>query len=523
MHLWVDGAIVQNASSAFHAAELLATVLGHTAAADVAELGSIQVLELALQLPLEVADILEYLTFGRISLVFLENETLHDQLAQRPTFIKILRLLEDNVDRVRKIAIQNEDEKEDLEAVVALGDQILACVCDISLKITAPEDFTNDILVKQLRDWIQRQQGKLATCACLVLGNLARSDSVCELMTGVNAEGGTSCSPESPPTTPIHLDLLRTLKANSEKSLTHAALGFLSNLAHPRSNKETLGSAGAVEIAVSLISASAFESEVNLAVIRLVRQLLRDSFENSRRLLRPVLPELMHWFKAPSESPSLAATDAVSTDSSTADTHTSDVPQTFLSVFLQLNIKTDRLEIRMEIGRTVVCACRTFHSMSGQTEDVEESLAMFYKHSEVSRAVVSMVTQGQWPALRSEGWFGLGLMARSKDGARLLGYELKAEPFFAIIRTTMEQRQSSDTEEVTIKREDRENAIVLVHGLINNAVRTFRECDINSIAGYWADLNAQGDALDPRHRNMMLSLLNQHLKDVKPERTSSSI
>ncbi|KAK4997432.1 hypothetical protein LTR60_007752, partial [Cryomyces antarcticus] len=70
------------------------------------------------------------------------------------------------------------------------------------------------------------------TGACLVLGNLARTDEICIRMVEELQ---------------IHKPLVHILGNTSDARLSHAAAGFLKQLARPKENEETLRAAGTVK------------------------------------------------------------------------------------------------------------------------------------------------------------------------------------------------------------------------------------------------------------------------------------
>ena len=108
-----------------------------------------------------------------------------------------------------------------------------------------------------------------------------------------------------------------------------------------------------------------------------------------------------------------------------------------------------------------------------------------------------MVSQTQWPVMRSEGWFAMALAARTKEGSLAIDAVLEVSVLDALegtIRGTLGRplagpSRSVDAEEVTesetavthtpdpgvekgasVNAKDRENAVVLVNELLKNRV-----------------------------------------------------
>jgi hypothetical protein len=121
-----------------------------------------------------------------------------------------------------------------------------------------------------LRRWLSSPQLQLQVCACIMLGNLARSDDACE---------------EFVHTSQVHKPLIMVLANANDSQILHAALGFLKNLALPLKNKEALGDAGIFEVLPRLWLLDTLQ-QIQISSISLARQLVIGTFENVRRVVK---------------------------------------------------------------------------------------------------------------------------------------------------------------------------------------------------------------------------------------------
>jgi hypothetical protein len=79
-----------------------------------------------------------------------------------------------------------------------------------------------------------------------------------------------------------------------------------------------------------------------------------------------------------------------------------------------------------------------------------------------------MVTQTQWPVVRSEGWFALALLASTKTGAEAVIDCLQKIDGFSLIEQTLSAEEPASDKETDKDqwRKDRDNIVVLVQELL---------------------------------------------------------
>lgn len=281
--------------------------------------------------------------------------------------------------------VADEEEVKTLEQMRKNLNEVLA---DISALPEFGKYLQESPLPSTLRQWLSYSQPQLQVCACIMLGNVARSDAVCEEL--VHRDG-------------IHRPLILIIKSSSDSSLLHAALGFLKNLALPIRNKETLGDSGLFDLLPRLWALDTLQ-QIQFTSISLTRQLTIGTFENVRKVC------------------SRLSTDP---DSPAAS-------RTKLSLLIALFERTDVEPIKMEIARLITSVCRVFNSLGAgdrtPAEQEVDRVKFFSRHPDVGRPLGFMVSQTKWPVVRSEGWFVFALMARYPEGAKCIGdmlYDVK--------------------------------------------------------------------------------------------------
>lgn len=294
---------------------------------------------------------------------------------------------------------------------------------------------------------------QLQVMACVMLGNMARSDSACE---------------EFVHTCQIHQFLLAILTEANDSQILYAALGFLKNLAVPQHNKQTLGDSDLISILSRLWDMSTLP-QIQYSSISLARQLLNNSFKNVSRIC-------IH---------------------SSDDEDSPAYKRTRLSILIALFQKTDAEPIKMEIARLLAVICRVLTSPSQHIPNIEGRRKEFFDcHPDVRRPLGFMVSQKKWPIIHSEGWFVMALMARTSEGAIVVNdILLDTQVFQALVELLTKRYAVNDasmspadppvnggkqlegervkaspasTKGAEMTHIDRENALVLVSEVLRN-------------------------------------------------------
>lgn len=333
----------------------------------------------------------------------------------------------------------DETSKEEVSGIAQIRLKINNALAEVSASDLFADRYPLDSpLAQTLKSWIVAEEEQLQICACVMLGNLARSDEVCQVMVR---------------DLKIHEELIAVLESGSRGSVLHSVLGFLKNLAIAGDNRASLGEAGIIP-AVSRLWAFESVPQVQFMAASIARQVTISSMENIARLLAPL-----------SEDPDSPAHK-----------------RTYLSLLLSLFEKTDSAPIKTEIGRTVASICRTVTPKAHDGDEAAKLLLekLYTLHEDVARPVGAMITQTQWPVVRSEGWFALALMANNQPGCVAVVNCLHNEEVAMLLKKTLNGEVSasdasneSSEPNVTQLAKDRDNAFVLVQELLKNEVRLF--------------------------------------------------
>ncbi|EIT77747.1 hypothetical protein AO1008_01477 [Aspergillus oryzae 100-8] len=295
-----------------------------------------------------------------------------------------------------------------------------------------------------LRSWLQRTEDQLQICSCVMLGNLARSDEVCQAMVqDLN----------------IHRDLISIVKSDAKGAVLYAALGFLKNLAIAGDNRLHLGRAGIIP-AVSQLWEYETVPQVQFAATSIVRQVIIASVENVSHLLENFPGDEDH--------------------------------RTYLSQLLLLFEKTDSTPIRTEIGRIIASICRTLIPKSREQDEEADAILkrLFGIHSGIAFPLGAMISQTQWPVVRSEGWFALALMASSQPGSGTALECLEKMDLFPTLEQSLSAESLGSADEANKLQliKDRDNIIVLIQEILKQDPIQLSDSAKNTLRGL---LNSQ--------------------------------
>ena len=336
---------------------------------------------------------------------------------------------------------------------------IVLTLSDVSAlpEFTTRYSALDSALIESLIKWLSTSLPQLQLCSCIILGNLARSDDVCITMVSrLN----------------LHRDLILILRASSDMQVVHSALGHLRNLALPQENKNILGDAGTIEALARFWTSESLPQISHLAA-GVVRQLVNGSLANVRRLLASLSSD--------PESPAHS--------------------RTYLSLLLSVFEKSDEVTVKLEIARVVAAILRCIHSDHNLQPPARNDILhrLYSLHDNIGTPLGKMVSQSQYPIIRSEGWFAMALIARSQEGSAAIHGAISDVGIFSALEATVRgepslssgQRSStagtplgdvvsplsagtspgpSAQESQEMRVRDRQNAMVLVNELLHNGV-----------------------------------------------------
>ncbi|KAI0017989.1 armadillo-type protein [Xylariomycetidae sp. FL0641] len=229
---------------------------------------------------------------------------------------------------------------------------------------------------RTLRAWLEQSNAPVAlqSAACLALGNVARSDEVCTYL--VQKSG-------------IHEPLSNILAdpATTDAGLLHAVLSFLKNLSIPPANKPVIGKRLFEPHRLPRVwDTTTTQPQVQFDAVSLARLLLVQCVDNVRLIVAGKEP--------------------------------------LIASLLALHSSADQEPTKMETARAGAAVCRVLHTDASAVfpDGGEEKLQEFYaRHgAALASALLFLVTQPKFAALRSETLFVLALAARSAAGAGMV-------------------------------------------------------------------------------------------------------
>ncbi|KAK2626870.1 hypothetical protein QTJ16_004045 [Diplocarpon rosae] len=333
------------------------------------------------ELPVDMDD---FMALVNTAIAYLKYERYQKALISRGALDGTLAVLVDSYRRFDshsskpKLGAAKSSDQDGAKALSQMRTNFIQVLSDVS----ALSDFQETCPVtspfsSSLQRWLSSPHLQLQVCSCIMLGNIARSDTACEMFVHVSQ---------------VHKLLISILVDATDSQLLHATIGFLKNLAMPAKNKELLGDADLFDVLPRLWTLDVLQP-VQFSAISLARQLTVGNFNNVRRICK-----------------------RLSEDEETPYTHTK------LSLLIALFERTDVEPIKMEIARLVTSICRVLSTGVGRdTTEAEMSRVrnhFFTLHPDIGRPLSFMVSQTKWPVVRSEGWLVFALLARTPEGAQ---------------------------------------------------------------------------------------------------------
>ncbi|KAJ4305176.1 hypothetical protein N0V90_000707 [Kalmusia sp. IMI 367209] len=333
----------------------------------------------------------------------------------------------------------NPNETESDETSIILMVRLVNSVSALS----ATDSFVQNITLESRI--VQRLKTKLlspevtpsSVCACIVLGNLATSDSVCINM--VQKLG-------------LHVALNTILATRQEQAFLYAATGFMRHLTFPESNRPILGEAGLVQICCHLLTKE--DPSIRGEAAAILCKLVTNCFPNIRIVVFDTLPHNITLVQLP----------GVDTSAQPTILHHIVIQALVPSAPLP---STTMKNPMIELGRTLIAILR-YIRRPNQMEDVDNPAHHIFNTPAVARPIARLIRQRFYADARSEGLLGLGLVAQTQEGARCIVAEIEADNGLlgAIKEFAGDQRDAQKSNESAGR--DYQNAVVLIHGLSSN-------------------------------------------------------
>ncbi|OBT60035.1 hypothetical protein VE03_10305 [Pseudogymnoascus sp. 23342-1-I1] len=410
------------------------------------------IVEALLSLAISARDLDEFIAVVSSATKYLQHTRFQVALCSSTTLHATLRLLllsytryEENLDEADTL-----DEKENRRLCIWREDMSHVLSHISALPEFAASYLVNSAILLLLQNWLSSLRPQLQILACIMLGNLARSNEVCE---GFVHKSG------------IHKPLMNILATATNSRVLYYALGCLTNLAIPPRNKTELGKAGLLGQLPHLWSVHTLP-HIQSSAISLTRQLLIGNSPNVLRISAPL-----------SNDPDSPATE-----------------KSGLSALISIFMRSNADLARMEIARALATVCQVLASDTSPYKiNQTRRREVFERNRDIGVPLCFMLLQEKWPIVRSEGWFVLALLVHTDEGVQcvadimhdmdvfILVMELITKKTF-IERMTLPavvklagmspQQPEGETKEDETTRVDRENAIVLVSELLKRRAST---------------------------------------------------
>lgn len=253
---------------------------------------------------------------------------------------------------------------------------------------------------------------------CVILGNLAMSEDVCETMVS---------------DWHLHIPLIRILRNSTHSAFLYSALGLIRHLAMPELNRAVLGEAGLIDACARCLE-NTDDAAVRGEAAAVLRQTMANMLENVERIVTP---------RDAQEKTCLATLVSASLEPPTP------LPSTRMK------------NLSIETGRTIVTILRCLARCG--TNDAPDLRNKIFSNPRIALPLARLVRQHIYPDARAEGLLGLGLMAQSAEGAACVLAEMRDDDgVLDAIREVAEEKGGSGS------GREYQNGMVLLQALGDN-------------------------------------------------------
>ncbi|RCI16395.1 hypothetical protein L249_2608 [Ophiocordyceps polyrhachis-furcata BCC 54312] len=472
-----------------HVCRVLEMLVSQDGEPEVASPSTVDVLlRLASTLPVEIDDDDDddddiVFSLLELAVAYLANQAFQTSLISGPSmslFIQAFR-------RMHSLPIAEDPEQ--AARLKRLSSSLLTTLSELSSNDSFPAHHPPPSPVHQtLLSWIRHPDAPgLQSAACLALGNLSRSD---EASVGLVERDA------------IHLSLIHLLSdpAVGDPQLLHLALSFCRNLAIPLPNKTTLSPLLDPSCVPRILGLDSLP-QLQLPAVSVVRLLLLNCQPNVRRLCSSddsvsAIISLFHRSDAePTKAEAARCVVALCRALHTSPTAPSQILGSPSALTQAEDTSTSPTSPPSKSSPPTT-------TTTTNPDDGAQQRSLFYEKHDPSRPLSFLLPQRKWPALRSEAWFVLALMSRSPDGAKVVNAALDPQPATdalveaitgrpppphgeasspshedhhatssSVIASDLQlgpQQANRPEQPASVAKADRENALVLVTGLLSH-------------------------------------------------------
>ncbi|KAJ4317160.1 hypothetical protein N0V94_005096 [Neodidymelliopsis sp. IMI 364377] len=357
------------------------------------------------------------------------------------------RITPEEIDAVfEELAISKSTDKttSDNSTNVLLAAQLIGTISAISATDPFAQRFNvRSPVVETIRAKLSTPISPSTICACVMLGNLAMSDEICTDMVKIME---------------LHLPLASILSSSTKSALLYAAAGFMRHLTFPEVNRAPLADAGLLYICTNLLTKE--DAAVRGEAAAIIGKLVTDNLHNIIKVVCERVGETV----VPDAHP------IVGVEASSESTVLHQIVEQALAPVGPLP-STAMKNPTIELSRSIVTILR-FLGRPNAENNVEAMRQQLYNVPLVARPLARLVRQRFYADARSEGLLGLGLMAQSPLGARLIIEEIKEDSgLLEAIREFAEGKEGGAEQQTgSASGRDFQNAVVLLQALQNNWV-----------------------------------------------------
>ncbi|KAF1365380.1 ARM repeat-containing protein [Lizonia empirigonia] len=356
------------------------------------------------------------------------------------------RITPDEIDAVfEELAISKNTEKTASDSTnVLLAAQLIGTISAVSATDPFAQRFNiRSSVIETIRAKLNATASPSTICACVMLGNLAMSDEICTDMVRIME---------------LHLPLASILSSSTKPALLYAASGFMRHLTFPEANRAKLADAGLLQTCTVLLKQTdaAVRGEASAIIGKLVTKNLHNIIK--------VVCEKVGETVVPNAHP------VVGVEASSESTVLHQIIEQALAPAGPLP-STSMKNATIELSRSVVTILR-FLGKPNAEDDVDAIRQQMFTVPLLARPLAKLIHQRFYADARSEGLLGLGLMAQSPDGAKLVIEEIREDGgLLDAIKEFAEGKEGGAEQQISsASGRDFQNAVVLLQALQNNWV-----------------------------------------------------
>jgi hypothetical protein len=356
------------------------------------------------------------------------------------------RLTRTEVEAVfEELAISKSAEKTTPDSTnVILAAQLIGNVSAISATDTFAKRFNvRSQVVETIRAKLNASPSPATICTCVMLGNLAMSDEVCTDMVRIME---------------LHLPLARILASSSKPALLYAAAGFMRHLAFPEVNRAPLADAGLLQTCTALLKQT--DAAVRGEAAAIIGKLVTGNLHNIIKVVCEKVGETV----VPDAHP------IVGVEASSESTILHQLIDQALAPAGPLP-STAMKNPTIELSRSIATILRFLGRPSAE-DNIDAVREQMLKVPLIARPLAKLVRQRFYADARSEGLLGLGLMAQTSQGAKLVLEEACEDAGLLDAIKEFAEGKDGGTEQqaASSSGRDYQNAVVLLQALQNNWV-----------------------------------------------------